>query len=78
LIDGGNKMCGWCAGPDCTKPCKVEICELTKLFGKSKWLFKFVQPERNDAMKLGDRPKTLRRPFNPMSHVGTHAQQSSL
>lgn len=26
----------------------------------------------------GDRPETLRRCFNPMSHVGTHAQQSSL
>ncbi len=26
----------------------------------------------------GDHPETLRRCFNPMSHVGTHAQQSSL
>src|SRR5882724_4441916 len=32
----------------------------------------------NGAMLSGDRPKTLRRRFNPMSHVGTHAQQSSL
>ena len=52
--------------------------ETRKVMRQVLMLFNSSSQKRHDAMILGDRPKPLRRPFNPMSHVGTHAQQSSL